>query len=778
MSQDNDFFGQDKASEINIREVIYKYLRNWKWFLASVILSLAAAYIYIQYQVPQYNIVINILIRDNQNSADKDLFQQLNLNSSSKTIDNEIQTLSSNTLMEKVVDDLSLQTSYYFQNHISKKVLYKPGFKIKLLNGGINTFSNSWSFKYINSSQGEFNGRLVPLNQAVQTAAGVIMITPDSSSNPVRSLIFVNFNMTVTVAQRYLQNLKIVPASKEGSVLSITLQDADVQRGKDVLNKLVEEYNKATVDDKNQAIANQLNFLKDRINSLAVELNSVEKNVQDYKSANGVVDLGSVASTYFSVIQSNNNEINKINIQLAALDNLKTYLESSNNSSTVPALTGIADPTLSSLVNQLGTAQLRKESLLRTIPETNPVIGSINDQIRAIKQTIFHTLQNVRSQLILSQQELKSQSAKYETNIKGVPSKERGLLDIMRDQSIKNNLFTFLLQKREETALSLASTVADSRTIDEAKSSSVAVKPVKYIVYLTCLLIGFFLPFSVIASKEFLNVRVRKRSDIERLTGVSILADISKSNDTDPLIVTARPRSMVAEQIRALRSALKYVSPQNNSVLLFTSSISGEGKSFISLNLGASLASTNKKVIILELDLRKPKLNVALGIDNDIGISNYLIGQSNYKEIIKPVEQQPNYFIITSGPKPPNPAELLLNGRIETLISELKKEYDYILLDAPPVGLVADAQIVANIADATLYIVRYNYTAKNQIKFLEEYKKMGVFRNLNIVFNSVDAAALAYGYGYSYGYGYGYGYYDDEHSKKSFFSRMFKKAKS
>jgi len=777
MSQDNEFFGQTKVTEINIREVIYKYLRNWRWFVLSVLLSLAAAYAYIQYQVPQYNIGINILIKDNQSSADKDLFQQLNLNSSSKTIDNEIQTLSSNTLMEKVVDDLSLQTSYYIHNHISKKVVYRPGFAITLLSGDMNTFKKSWPFRFIDDTHGEFNGRIVPLNQKVQTAAGVIMITPVPGVNPVRSVVFVDLNTTAAIAELYLKNLKITPASKEGSVLSIVLQDADVQRGKDVLNKLVEEFNKATIDDKNLAIANQLNFLKDRINSLAVELNSVEKNVQDYKSANGVVDLSNVASTFFGVIQTNNQEINKINIQLAALNNLKAYLESSDASSTVPALTGITDPTLGSLVGQLGSAQLRKESLLRTIPETNPVIGSINDQIRAIKQTIFRTLQNVRSQLILNQQELNSQSAKYESSIKTVPSRERGLLDIMRDQTIKNNLFTFLLQKREETALSLASTVADSRTIDEAKSSNVAIRPVKYIVYLTCLLIGFFLPFSVIAAREFLNVKVRKRADIEKLTSVSVLADISKSNDTDPLIVAARPRSMVAEQIRALRSSLKYVSSAEKNVLLFTSSISGEGKSFISLNLGASLASTNKKVIILELDLRKPKLNVALGIDNNIGISNYLIGQNDYKEIIKPIKQQPNYFIITSGAKPPNPAELLLNGRIEVLITELKKEYDYILLDAPPIGLVADAQILGNIADATLYIVRYNYTAKNQLKLLEDYKRVGAFRNLNVVFNSVDAAALAYGYGYSYGYGYGYGYYDDEHSKLGFFSRMFKKAK-
>jgi capsular exopolysaccharide synthesis family protein len=286
--------------------------------------------------------------------------------------------------------------------------------------------------------------------------------------------------------------------------------------------------------------------------------------------------------------------------------------------------------------------------------------------------------------------------------------------------------------------------------------------------------LGILIPAGIIYIKDMLNFKVSKRTDIERATNAPILAEISHSDDSSPLLVSTKPRSMVAEQLRALRTNLNFIIPQEgHRVMLFTSSISGEGKSFISLNLGASLAMSGKKVVILELDLRKPKLHAGLEIDNTKGLSNYLIGEVGYKDIIKKIAQQENYFIITCGPIPPNPAELLVNGKIKTLLDQLKQEFDYILLDAPPVGLVTDAQILAEYVDATLFIVRHNYTAKNHITSIQNFYSSKKFKNLNIVLNSIDVNG---GYGYGYGYGYGGGYYheDETSEKKSFFSKKSK----
>lgn len=773
MNQNNELFGQNKGSEVNIQEFLHKYLANWKWFILCIVISLSLGYVYIRSQIPQYIVETDILIKDNKSSGDeKDFLQSLNINSSDKIIDNEIEILKSNSLMEKVVSSLNLQTSYFIQNHISKIVLYKNiGFSVELLKESALSYSKPWAINLLNSNEAIFNGKKVNTNTPIQTDAGLILITC-KTENPNKRLIFVNFGTVEGVAQYYINNLTILPATKSATVLWIKLEDADVERGKDVLNRLVDEYNQAGIDDKNITAANQLAFLKGRIDTLAVELSSVEKNVQDYKSSNKITDISAESTSFLNAVQTNDAALTQLKIQMGTLNNLQNYLSSPDNGQTkLPAMLGVMDPTLLSLVQQLGEAQIKKESLLRTIPETNPVISSINDQIKALRQTILQTLQDLKNSLSITQSQLESQSNQFESKIKNVPSKERGLIDVMREQDIKNTLFTYLLQKREETALSLASTTADSRTINKARGSYVPVKPVKYMLYLTFLMLGLIVPFAVISIKEILNVRVRKRSDIEKNTDTPVIADISQATDFDPLIVISRPRSMIAEQIRAMRSNLKYIIPgKDDKILLFTSSISGEGKSFVSLNLGASLATTGKKVVILELDLRKPKLNVALGIDNQIGLSNYLISQYEYADVVKPIPHQENYSIITSGPNPPNPAELLLNGRLDLLIEQLKKDFDYIILDAPPIGLVTDAQILSQWADATLYIVRYNYTYKSQIPVIDDLRQKGVFRNLNIVFNGVDFSANS---NYGYGYGYGYGYYsDDKPQKKSILSLL------
>lgn len=774
-----DDFETEQANEVDLREILFKYLNYWRWFVLSVTFFLVLGYIYAKLQTPLYKIETNILIKDNKGSlgGQADLLKDLDLFTSNKIIDNEIQILKSYTLMEKVVRSLGLTTSYYMEEGLRKQPLYQDlPFKVTLVKPNLNSYSEPFSVKIVSKTEVEINGKRALMNRPVQTGEGLILVSAlQPSIAESKDDIMVKFNKVDQIIQNYTNNVKIDPASKQATVLIINLEDALPQRGKDILNQLVEEYNQAALDDKNEVTANTLSFIEERLNLIQRELSSVEKNVENYKSSNQITDIGSESKIFLETVQANDAQQSKVQIQLGILDNLETYLESNTDEyGKLPSMMGIEDPTLLGLVAELGGAQLKRQSLLRTIPETNPVMSSINDQIRSLKQTIDETVKNIRSGLQVTKRQLELKNSQFESTIRKVPAKERGLLDVMRQQEIKNNLFTYLLQKREESALSLASNVSDSRIIDKARSTPNPVKPVKKVIYLGFFLIGLLIPFGTIYIKDLLDIKVGKRQDIEQLTSAPILAEIAHSEDSNALLVVEKPRSIVAEQIRSLRTNLQFISAdQDHKVLLFTSNMSGEGKSFVSLNLGASVAMSGKKVVILELDLRKPKLHAGLSIDNTIGLSNYLIGKVGMKEIVKPIPQLKDYFIITCGPIPPNPAELLTNGKIPALIAQLKQEFDFVILDAPPVGLVTDAQILAPYADATLFIVRHRYSIKNSIRNIDQLYRAAKFKNMNIIFNSIEREGAGYGYGYGYGYGSGY-YEESTPKKKSFFNKIWK----
>ncbi|MFA5851080.1 MAG: polysaccharide biosynthesis tyrosine autokinase [Spirochaetales bacterium] len=779
-------FSENDSYEPSFREVFFKYIRHWKWFLLSLIISIGLSYLYIRLSTPQYKLETDLLIKDNKGNlgGTSDLLKDLDLFSSDKIIDNEIQILKSNTILEKVVKGLNLQTSYYSTKGVRLHEVYENlPLKVQLFNAGSGfDYTKKYVIRLLNKNEVAINGKKYPVNKPILLDLGTVLVTTSNELKIVPDEDFqIKFDDIRDVIDRYSNKINISPVSKQGTVLIITLEDAIPQKGKDILNRLVFEYNKAAIDDKNQVTSTTLAFITDRLNKLQEELGTAEKKVENYKSGNQITDISSQSQIFLQSVKDNDTELNKVNIQLNVIKSIEKYISSSAEGQTqLPSMLGIDDPTLLALVSQLGEAELKKQSYLQTIPENNPIVTSVNDQIRALKSTINQSVQNLKNSLIGTKSLLTKTNSSFQSIISQVPAKERGLIDVMRQQEIKNNLFTYLLQKREESEISLASTAADSRIIDEARSTKQPVKPVKQLTFITFMLFGIIIPAVIIYFQDLLNFKISKRSDIERVTKVPILAEISHSDDSSPLLVASKPRSMVAEQLRALRTNLNFVIPnKEDKVILFTSSISGEGKSFISLNLGASLALSGKKVVILELDLRKPKLHAGLEIDNTKGLSNYLIGQVTEDEILKSIEQQENYYIITSGPIPPNPAELLVNGKIEVLIEKLKSQFDYIILDAPPVGLVTDAQILSEFANTTLFIVRHNYTAKANIVAIDNLFRSKKFKNLNILINSIEVQGGGYGYGYGYGYSYGYGgyYQEEEPTKKSFLSRKSNKTK-
>ena len=603
------------------------------------------------------------------------------------------------------------------------------------------------------------------LNFPFHVSAGEILITRKPKwKGAFNDLYNVEFNDIDNLIENYSGQLRVEPVSKEATVLKISIEDAIPERGKDILATLVKQYNKDAQDDKNSLNTNTERFIDERLKDLEGTLDNVEQKVEDYKSHNKITNIGSQSEILLEHVGDNDAQLTTVQIQINVLNNIENYLRAKNDApGNLPSMLGIEDPTLLKSVADLGEAQQRRLSLLQTVTITNPIITSLDDQITALKKQINVAVINLRRGLEITKNQLQQKNQQFEGSIKQVPGEERGLLDVLRKQRLQDTIYTYLLQKKEEVQMKVASTAADSRTIDNVRSSKLPVKPIKPAVYLLFFLAGIAIPMLIIYLKDALNFRVSKRQDIEKITSMPIIGEISQSNDPGSLLVSSKPRSMVAEQIRALRTNLQFVLPkENQKVILFTSSISGEGKSFISVNLGASIAMSGKKVVILELDLRKPKLHSGLEMENTNGLSNYLINKTSLDKILKPVEQQENYYIITCGPIPPNPAELLVNGQIGLLIEKLKEQFDYIILDAPPVGLVTDAQILAKFADVTFFIVRHNYTAKSQIFAIDNLYRSKKFNSLNIIINSIEMNRT---YGYGYGYGYG-GYYSDEKEEK------------
>ncbi|MGN6640147.1 MAG: GumC family protein [Mucilaginibacter sp.] len=746
---ESDSFESQDHSASDLRETLFSYLRYWKWILLSIFVFLILGYVYVKLTTPLYKIETNLLIKDNKGNAggQNDLLKDLDLFTSDKIIDNEIEILKSKTIIGKVIKDLRLETSYFHTDGVRKREQYADlPFEVQLLKPSATAYETKLQIKLISPTQADINGKIQNIKYPLLTDAGMILIkpSPDAMSS---DLLTVKFNGLEDLINDYSEKLKVEAVSKQASVLSITIEDALPKRGIDFLNQLVEEYNNAALEDKNRVTARTLSFIDDRLDKLIGQLGASEKNVEQYKSSNRIANIGTQSQILLQNIGDNDIQLNKVNIQLSVLNDLENYLQKDDNApSALPSMLGIDDPTLLGLVQQLGETQQKRVALLQTVPETNPLVSSYTDQIKGLKQAINASVQSLKKGLQITQKQLQVKNNSFEGTVKEVPAQERGLLDVMRQQRLRDTLYMYLLQKREATAMELASGVADSRTIDRARSSSKPVKPVKSMIYAVFLLMGCIVPVSIIYIKNLLNFRILRKSDIEKLTSVPIMAEVSHSDMQSTLLVVEKPRSIVAEQIRALRTNLRFIIPnENQKTILFTSSISGEGKSFISLNLGASLVMANKKVVILELDLRKPKLHSGLGINSTEGLSTYLIGKVNYKDILIEIPFQKGYYIIPSGPIPPNPAEILGNGNIKHLIEELKKEFDYIILDAPPVGLVTDAQILGDYVDATMFIVRHNYTAKNYIYMIENFHRNKKFKNLNIILNSIK---FQEGYGY------------------------------
>jgi tyrosine-protein kinase Etk/Wzc len=759
----------EETEDVSVGDLLYKYLPYWPLFVLLVILGLSGAWLYLRYKMPVYQTTAALLIKDDKNTnPGKDIMQAFDMFGSKKSVENEIEVLQSKTLMQEVVKNLHLYApitikgrvmtqSAYLMSPIVIEAKYPDSIKdVKEIHFKYNDISQSVSIENKN----------YPLNQWVSTTNGVLQFIPNKyfkTADKEQNLYFSLVNVKRTT-NNTLKDIKISASSKESTVIDLSIEGEVPKRGEDILNELLKVYNQAAILDKNMLAANTLKFVNDRLGYVVNELDSVEGKLQNFKSRNKITDISAQGKIYLETVAANDQKVSEINMQLAALDQVENYVTNKGGiGGIVPTTFGLADPVLTELLKKLSDLELQYTQMKKIVPENNPAVVSLLDGINKLKPGILENILSQRRNLLAGRNNLSGTNSQYSSMLKTIPEQERELLGISRQQAIKNNIYTFLLQKREETALSFASAVADSRILDKAESSDVPVSPKKRIIYLVALLAATLFGFAIIYIKDILTQTIQQRSDIEKYTDIPFLGEIAFDHSKSATVIAEGKRTFIAEQFRQLRTSLGFMGiDENHKKILITSNISGEGKSFVSINLGISLALMNKKVVMIELDLRKPKLSDQLKISRNVGISNYLIGKMPANELVKPTSIE-NLFLISSGPIPPNPSELISNGRLTELLSYLEKSFDYIIMDSAPISPVTDSFILSPLADVTLFIVRHGYTPKVLVQKLEERHKMNSFKNSAIIYNGVKGKGIKkYG---GYGYGYGYGYTEDENSK-------------
>jgi capsular exopolysaccharide synthesis family protein len=766
---------------VDLKKWLDKLLSYWWLFLICLALAYFGGKLYLRYATYEYAARAILLIKDTGNSGgiseQSVLLTDQSLLNGTKAMDNEIQILRSLTLMEKVVDRLDIEVSYFRKGNIKEAELYHESpflldsYVLKSeLEFGLTFYLDikdydGFELKFDEEAE---SGIRYSYGVPFENEYGRFLI----SYNSTEAIIPGQYRMTIVpveyAARDYSSKLQIIRIGDQSasSVLELSLIDPVGRKCSDILNTLIDVYNEEEVRDENKVLRNTLEFIDKRVANLLVELDSIEGGVENFKSANAIITDNASSSLNFTLdeMRASVQELSQYEIQQELLRSLENLLTDRKKAfELIPANLIGETPALSGLVDQYNDLVLRRNTMMATASEINPSRIALENEIVNIRGLILETMQNLQKDLRIPMEKLERTIEDLRRSTSTIPGVEKRLVEKMRTQSIKENLFLFLLQKREETALSEAIATAKTRTIDHARTPKYPIYPRRQLIMFSCLLLGVILPTLFVTLRSFFEVKVNSEETIKSLTTIPVLGRIAQSKDKTPIVVKMGSRSAINEMFRLLRANLNFMSPdQEKQVYMVTSSISGEGKTFVALNLAIALALSQKKVIVLGMDLRKPKLGPILGASaTDAGISNFLIGQATLPEVIRTYESIPNLHYISSGAVPPNPTELLGSARMDQLFTALSKQYDYILIDTPPVSLVSDALLLRKYVSSVLVVVRHNYTKKNMLKTLEELYENGELEGASLVYNGIKYGKR-YGYSNGYYYGYGQGYYIDE----------------
>lgn len=754
-----------EQDEISLPQLVSKYLRYWYVFALSLVACIALAYAYLYLATPRFKISSSILLKNEEAESGgiggRQEMGEFSFLSSKQHIDNEIEVLRANSLMQRVFQELGLNATYYIDGKFKKREIYGSQLPIRLSITKLHpsAFDKMITIRRKTSSTFEISDDDGDLSthkfgEEISKSYGIftVIAAPDNrTSEPIHVL----FHDIRKLANSYNDAVKIEAVNKKASVITITLIDSVPQKGKDIINKLLEVYHKEALEDRNIAANSTIQFIDERLGFLTSEITDVERNVEQFKQANEVTNVTTNADQYVVQASEYNKQLSELDIQIEVLESIENYINKQPGKfEMVPSNLSIQDPTLTQLVTKFNELQMERERMLRTALPSNPLVQDLNDQLAGLQLNILENLHNIKNGLDIARKRIQSTSGRFRSQIQRVPSIERNLLEISRQQGIKGNLYLYLLQKREESALALEVNVPRTRTLDAAVELDKPVSPKPALAYLLAVILGFGVPFSAIYVKDSLNDKIENKRDVQRLTETPILGEISHNTSGKTLLVTEEGGSSIAEMFRLVRSNLQFATAgKENKVVMVTSSASGEGKTFFSINLAASLTLIGKRVALLELDLRMPSLSKQLGRAPGVGISDYLVGTKKLtmEEIIRPHNGVPGLYIASSGSLPPNPAELMSSPNLAHVINSLKASFDYVIIDTAPIGKVADALSLARVVDSTIYLVRANYTLKANLEIVDDIYRNQKLAHTMIVVNDVkDDTNGGYGYGYNY----------------------------
>ena len=780
-NQDNSF------TDFSIREELDKYFFYWRWFIVSALACLVVAFLYLRYATPIYSASTTILVKDEKKGGLASEFSGLSeiglLGKAKSNVDNEIEILKSRTLIEKTVKELRLNYIYIkegivkapeiyngseiiidFTSNVSEELTKVKKFKIE---GVSNT-----QFKLIDGLDKELGN--YSYNQTISLADGKLTVIKNPRSNSKTSYkdfsILCQIYPVHQVVSKYTKGLGVNLVGKNTSVLVLSFQDAVPQRAEDFLNALVTIYNNEAIADKNLVSEKTRAFIAQRLQLITDELTVVEKDVESFKKSNKLTDIPSEAEMYLENSSLYEKSIIDTQIQQNVGSSIINFFKKSNTTDLIPSNLITGESEANSLIAQYNKLVLERNKAAKGATDLNPIVVNLDQQIKSLKANVSQSLQRLQSNLEIKRNNLNNQDNMLAGKKRAVPTLERQFRVIDRQQRVKEELYLYLLQKREETALSLAATENNAKVIDAAKASVTPVSPKKMIIFLIALVIGLLIPFIIIYLNDLLNTKIKTRLELDKRLQIPFLGDIPRSESHEEMMNT-NSRSSSAEAIRIVRTNLEFmlskVASGRAKTVFVTSTIPGEGKTFVSVNVAGTIALSGKKVLLVGLDVRNPKLAEYLPI-NPKGVTNYLSGkENNLKDLITPLKNYKNFDVLSSGIIPPNPVELLMDDRITKMFDELKSLYDYIIVDTAPVSLVTDTILVANNADAFIYVVRANYLDRRMLRVPEMFYNEKKLPNMSMVLNDTKLTNKGYGYGYGYGYG------NEQETKKPWYKSLF-----
>jgi len=780
----NSEYQNFEEEEINLREEIQKYLKYWPWFLVSVFVAVVLAFIYLKLSKPVYltNATIIIKDEDTKSPATSGLssFTDLGILEGLKTssIENEIGLLKSKRMMTKTIKSLDLNIQYLsYDLFVTREVYNNAPFKLDILKldtdqlsryakDAENEFKISWEAEavtLINKETGNKKSSRFgePLN--IGFAEVVIRKVEDFSAAEDAEPLEYGFRIVpVEAVVAYYQRGLIAELVDENSTLiQLGLEGAVPTKSQDVLDQLIVEYNKEAIVDKNLVASNTAEFIDERLKIINFELDSVEIDKEAFKESRELTDIQAESEIFLENASDYKKKRQEVTTQVQLASAMLDYLEEGSNSDLLPANLGLEGEGVNQQVVDYNQLVLERNRILEASTVKNPVIVRLDQQIEQMRSVVKKSLQRLRTNLDISMKELNNEAKVIQSRISSVPSIERRYRGIDRQQQIKESLYLFLLQKREENSLSLAVTAPKAKIVDNAYTIGSPIAPKSKVIMLGGLIVGLMIPFGIIYGKNILNNRVKNRDDLERKAKqIPIVGEIPRIDKKQSHLITEADRSVLAESFRIAITNMQYLlinktDKQKGIKMLVTSTVKGEGKTFTSINLALTLANMGKKVIVVGADLRNPQLQrYDVGSRKQLGVSDYLIDENlNLHTLVEQTKYNKNLDFLTSGSIPPNPSELLRHRRLGEMLSILEERYDYIILDTAPCMLVADTFLISQYADLTLYVVRASYTEKALLQFPIDSKKAGKLHDVSFVLNDVDLANFGYGnkYGYSYG---------------------------